>query len=525
LKNKSILLAVTFIVLIFSSCKKENLDLEKIVLPDPILALSTEQIALGDITSSSKGNFRVSKKGVGSAKFEITSDKKWLILSKNNANLDSTKNAHFDFITDIEAKDIIEGENTAKISINSTINGLKSTEKVILVKGTYKITKLAVNTNAVDFGTIKDIKTTTISLSKIGLENLTFEAKTSASWITIDKTSGTLTSKTDINIAVDPNNLTAGKFDGKIIISPKVNGISKPDIEVSLTGMYDDVITGTISAHTLAKNEKWGGNITLTGTVIVPNGKTLTINPGTKINVVAKSGTNTSRITAYGSLIANGNVNNIIEFKSAENLSNGDWEGLEANGDIELSYAYIKNAVHGLSFYQYSSLNNPKKAASIHHILFDNNVFGISNFQSYYDSKINNITFKNIQLFSFFVIRNQKTQIVDCEFASKTCYLDIASRSDNADISIENCNFVTKTSSAFAHLEIIDTYKNNKVSSTNCYQLNNYGGFNKDGNTYTIKSTNNAPNANIGCGFDNRYASASGKIATLGTGLNKYLKK
>ena len=107
--------------------------------------------------------------------------------------------------------------------------------------------------------------------------------------------------------------------------------------------------TGTpLTGHTVPASTTWSGEIYLIGDVIIPNGVTLTINPGTVINFrpetdVYESGwdTNISEIVIQngGSLIASGNIQNPIIFQSSFRADGTDpsgegWTGIRVvNGD------------------------------------------------------------------------------------------------------------------------------------------------------------------------------------------------
>ncbi len=99
---------------------------------------------------------------------------------------------------------------------------------------------------------------------------------------------------------------------------------------------FTKYVSSITTSGTLVSNEIWSGNITLTGTVYVPSGLTLTIQPGTNINI--NSNVN---LTVSGTLTATGTPSSLINF----NAVSGNWgtltfSGSGANGS-SLSYANL----------------------------------------------------------------------------------------------------------------------------------------------------------------------------------------
>ena len=462
---------------VFYSCKTK-------IIPPPTLTLSALNNNLGNITSKTISNLKLNQNGVGAISYTIESNKKWLILSKKSGNLNSLSDSLI-LSTDINSNDLINGENFATITISPIINGQPSVSISLELKGTFITTALSLSSSNLTLGIVKTMTKTSVSLKKTGLEKLSFEAISDKPWIVIDKTIGEIQDVINLNISIDPSNLEGGKFEGTITINPLINNQIQAPLKINISGFFDDVITGQITQHSLTKNEKWGGNINLTGTVSIPFGKSLTIIPGTKITVKKNPEASSIKIIANGLLQMNGDLNNIIEVKSENQNGKGDWTGFEINGDCEISYTLIKNALHAISFYDYVSFNNPKKAPSIHHVLFDTNYFGISSFKSIYETTFSHLTFKNITYFCYFTVGTQKTSILDSDFLSDECYVDAILKTDAGQLSISNCNFVKKTILSSSHLEAFEGFKNVKVTANNCYLITRIGGFDRNNNVFT----------------------------------------
>ncbi len=479
----------------FQSCKK--------AIPPPTLSLSRSSIDLGDITSTAKGKLKLIKTGVGTISYTISSNKTWLVPSKDAGTLILTDDS-LDLRTNVIANDLTEGDNSALLTIKPVINGVASTETIVRVNGNFKNTILTSSTLSVDFATIKAPKRLSFTLNKVGLENLSFEASSDKPYIKIDKTQGTVTDKLDINIDVDPTSLLAGNFDGKITISPKVNNVVGKPIEVLVKGIFDDVISGNIDAHTLTKNERWGGNINLNGNVIVPVGKTLTILPGAKILVARSQADIGLNITVNGNLKMAGEPNSIIEMKGFENNRNDLWEGVFVNSDAEISYAYFRNALHPVNFENYNSGNNPTKSPALNNIYFDNCSFGITAYQSNFEATFFNLSFKNIEYVCFLQSTIRNTTLLDCEFNTLKAYIDVAVKTNGAVLNLRNCNFSKKIKPQ-SHLEVLPDVLNVRANTSNMFQMDINVGFGSKGNVLTNTGIATSELKNIGCGFTSKY--------------------
>lgn len=496
------ILGVYFVFLIlFISC--EEPEPAPLPIPNPKLVVSKNQVDLGGIKSSSIGYFRLKKDGIGVIKYSVSSNKSWLILDSKEGSLsflaDTVK-----FHVDLLAKDLIEADNNATLTVKSTINDVPVPDYQVEVKGKFVPTILQTNTNSISFGTIKKDVSAKINLKKIGLENLSYEAVSDKPWVKLGKNSGTIASTDSISFNIDPTSVQPGPFEAKVTITPKVLGVlGKPSV-VTISGIYDDTITGTIEGHVLTKNETWAGNINLNGDITVPKGFSLIIKPGTIIKI--KKLPTPLVINVLGKLVANGESSKIIEFKSIEtNTTDGDWGGIVSEYDLEVSYALIKNAKVGLNFERVSNSSFGTALPNIHHVFFDNCVIGILELKSNLESTLKNLSFRDIYFFSLKFSSTKKVNIQDCEFLADYCYIDVNVSSDNSTINFLNCNFAKKKFSHQTHLEVISGFKNNIMTASNCFQLAFDQALLVNGNKFNATSSSSFANVNIGCGFMNRY--------------------
>lgn len=477
---------------------------EPLPIPNPKLAVSKNQVDLGNMSSASKSYIKLKKDGIGQIKYSVSSNKSWLVLDNQMGSLrflaDTVK-----FHVDLLGKDLIEGDNIATITVKSSINDVDAPDYSIEIKGKFIPTVLQTTATSIALGTIKKAVNTQINFKKIGLEKMTYEVVSDKPWVKINKTSGSIITSDSLAVSVDPTSLSAGPFEAKVTITPKVLGVvGKPSV-VTISGTYDDTITGTIEGHTLTKNETWTGNINLNGDINIPKGLSLTIKPGTIIKV--KKLSSLLVINVLGKLIANGESSKIIELRSVESsATDSDWGGIVSQYDIEASYMLLKNAKVGINFENVAVSSFGTALPNIHHVFFDNCVIGILDLKSNLESTLKNLSFRDIYFFSLKFADTKKVNIQDCEFLGDYCYIDVNVSSNNSTISFLNSNFAKKKFSHQTHLEVIDGFKNNTITASNCFQLIPNQTLSVNGNKFSATNASSFANVNIGCGFVNKYA-------------------
>jgi len=117
---------------------------------------------------------------------------------------------------------------------------------------------------------------------------------------------------------------------------------------------------------------------TMTGSIVVFPGKTLTIQPGVVVNVQNPGPGNLYYLEIRGSLVAKGTKNLPIVFKSAvpNDTNQYAWSGIlikgTQGGSIDLNAIHLKNAYHALDNDQTDSTHHRWR-----HMRFEHNYFGL----------------------------------------------------------------------------------------------------------------------------------------------------
>jgi len=203
---------------------------------------------------------------------------------------------------------------------------------------------------------------TTFTIENQGIcDDFQWNATDNANWVTLSPVSGTLTAGQTqvltVNYDANPTNLDR-------TCTLTVNYFSQSE-QVTLTQYGKPTTSGTLSS-----NETWRENVTLTGDLTIPSGKTLTITAGQTITLP-----NYTEIYVSGTLTAQGTENNPIIFQSQSGIpgnSNNTYlirfNNASSSGS-SLEYCELKNAYRGIYLY-YSG-------AALKHSRFEGFYYGI----------------------------------------------------------------------------------------------------------------------------------------------------
>ncbi|MCL7489845.1 MAG: right-handed parallel beta-helix repeat-containing protein, partial [Desulfobulbaceae bacterium] len=147
--------------------------------------------------------------------------------------------------------------------------------------------------------------------------------------------------------------------DGTYVLKSRVvteSGVETPGSGHTVTA--DSNLPTTTGA--LTDDETWSGEVVLTGDVTVPEGMTLTVEPGTTIRFQAladdqSAGADASRaeLVVAGSFIAIGTEASPITFTSSSTTpAKGDWGGIRmaGNGTLTLDHTVIEYGLLGIAY-------------------------------------------------------------------------------------------------------------------------------------------------------------------------------
>jgi len=127
------------------------------------------------------------------------------------------------------------------------------------------------------------------------------------------------------------------------------------------------VIDGSLpsTSGVLSQDESWSGVVSVTGDVVIPAGRTLTVTPGTQILFQAllddrSSGDDPSRpeLIVEGALVVEGSgLDPVLMTSNSASPRAGDWGGIRVNGEgtVTLRHVTIEYAVIGVEQRSYHS--------------------------------------------------------------------------------------------------------------------------------------------------------------------------
>lgn len=281
--------------------------------------------------------------------------------------------------------------------------------------------------------------------------------------------------------------------------------------------IYGDIKTFTTpscvikNGYTLTKSEIWSGNILLKGDIVVPSGITLTINPGTIINIstgtpIYDGGFQTGKTDFYilGNLIINGNVQNIVQLKSvAITPTSNDWGGIFMNGNqLNASYCYISDSYYGVFYFS--------SAMKIQNCLFNNMSQAIVDVGSLQPTLSYN-SFVNVDYGYWLFETNRNGKLDYSEF--KNNFYDVAvDYSKNSSISINYSNFSgNKSYNLYWNSKSVTNFN---ITANYCFGITTYL-TNGNGNTYTYTNRRSTSNSGAGCGFSSMAKSPSFRSSVI----------
>lgn len=187
------------------------------------MSISVESLDFG--TAETLYPIEISNTDKGTLEWEITKTSSWLSLSPTSGSTGSDVSI---VMVSADRTGLSAGDYNDKLVITSNA-GSKEIPVTMSVSGAV----LDVSPLGLDYGEVTATKQLTLTNTS-GIGSIQYTIEKSHDWISLDKTSGTLSSSsqtTMMNVVVDRTGLSAGNYSGKLTIKSDVTS----DIEVTIT--------------------------------------------------------------------------------------------------------------------------------------------------------------------------------------------------------------------------------------------------------------------------------------------------
>lgn len=182
----------------------------------PKLNVSTNVLSFGEEATTL--SLDISNSGKGILEWEVANNVDWIECSPTSGAVSTKTNT---VVVSAKRESLDQGNYSGSFVISS--NGGSAT---ILVSISINGITLQVEPAELDFGTITN--SLQIKLTNTASGTLAYEATSSNDWLTLNKTSGNITTNDYITAVVSRQGLSAGKYDGSITFATKKGALAVP---------------------------------------------------------------------------------------------------------------------------------------------------------------------------------------------------------------------------------------------------------------------------------------------------------
>jgi len=187
----------------------------------PQLSVSVTSLDFGSTSSSLP--FTISNTGEGALEWSVSENSDWISVNPTSGNTTDNQSS---VTVSVSRTGLDPGDFSETVTITS--NGGSATIQINL---TVEGPVLVLSNNSLNFGTVTDNLTFTVTNGGIG--TVTYNAVYTAAWLTVNPTSGSATTETDvINVSVDRSGLAYGNYFETVTITSNANSAT---VDVMMT--------------------------------------------------------------------------------------------------------------------------------------------------------------------------------------------------------------------------------------------------------------------------------------------------
>lgn len=172
------------------------------------LSLSNKSLDFGAETTSL--TFDIHNTGTAPLTWSVSEDIPWLSCAPTSGTTGAGEKSAV--VVNVKRDGLERGNYSQSIAISS--NGGSEVVRVDMQVPGMNVT---INPTELDFGTA--ITSLQLTLTNEGTNNVTYTVKTSNDWIRTSKTTGTFTTRENINVSVDRTDFSAGEYNGSVTIN------------------------------------------------------------------------------------------------------------------------------------------------------------------------------------------------------------------------------------------------------------------------------------------------------------------
>lgn len=182
-----------------------------------ILSVSETKLEFG--SASATLSFTISNTGKGNLEWDISENADWLTCSPASGIVLPSKSTTVVVAVNRTGKE--KGNYSENIVVSSNVGNA-----TIAVSMSVTPVELALSPSALDFGTVES--TLGVSMTNPSGKTLKYTISVSNNWLSVSKSSGSITTTDSFNAIVSRSGLSAGDYDGNIIITVEGEEISIP---------------------------------------------------------------------------------------------------------------------------------------------------------------------------------------------------------------------------------------------------------------------------------------------------------
>jgi len=243
-------------ITVSSNAGNIDINVTMTIPSNPALAVSPQNLEFGSDKNSLK--FNISNSGTGSISYTISDNKSWIGVSSTNGSVSTETD---EITVTVNRTNLSAGDYSGTVTVSSNAGNIEIAVTMTVPSNP----TLAISPQSLEFGSDKN--SLQFNISNSGTGSINYTISDNKSWISISSGNGNVSTETDeITVTVSRTSLSAGDYDGKVIVNSNVGDF---EIDVTLTVLSQ---LGNIEGFVYQINT----SITISGVLVEAGGKSYT---------------------------------------------------------------------------------------------------------------------------------------------------------------------------------------------------------------------------------------------------------